>query len=300
MGQSTTVTYEPGLEIGLPVEEDSVESDELFSFRSKDLPEPDKKYRPSEQQLIQEGKLGGSELSARMNKAIFGTFDGQPACLILIRVDFCPKGGMRSWFRFRSATVQADFSDIDKNDDQEESDDSDDEERSGPLVLKLYPELIRGHVQTAAHKYNIKGYVEPAAVGVGAAIGAERTFMSEGLHLVHGRMVSDQEGAKWSMTENEVSSSGIYEQPTFAVIVRHDLEKGFAMKLSVKAVTYGGRTVKGQKKPRIIFKKGKLPHDTILDIIDLEEMTEMRANLLGMEGPGGGRLATQIIDGVEG
>ena len=290
MEASKTVAYEPDLEIDLGLEVDSG-NEELFSFHSKDPIESDKKYRPSEQQLIQEGKLGESELSARIKKAIFGTFDGQDACLILIRVHFCPKGGGRGWFRFRSATIEANFTEIDAPDDEGSSDESDDDEDySGPIVLGLYPELIRGHIQTAAEKYNIKGYVEPAAVGAGAEIGAEKTFVSEGLHLVHGRMIGDpQTGVKWSMTENEVSSSGIYEQPTFAVIVRHDPVKGFAMRLSIKAKTYGSLSVKGQKRPRVAFTREKLPHTSVLETIDLEEETQMRANLLGKEGPGGGR-----------
>ena len=290
MDGPNTIAFNPDLDIALLLEEDPAENDELFSFRSKDLAEPDKRYRPSEQQLIQEGKLGESELSARIQKAMFGTFNGQSACLILIRVDFCPKGGGRGWFRFRKATVQADFSEIDQPDDEGESDDGDEEEdSSGPLVLRLYPELIRGHIQSAAQKYNIKGYVEPAAAGVGAAVGVEKTFVSEGLHLVQGRLIGDPErGAKWTMAENEVSSSGIYEQPTFAVIVRYEPDKGFAMRLSMRATTYGGLAVKGKKGPRITFVKGTLPDDNALEDMDLEGMTEMRSKLLGNEGPGGG------------
>ena len=299
MERSKILTYEPDLEIDLGLETDSSESDELFSFPTKDAVEPDRKYRPAEQQLIQEGKLGDSGFSARIKKAVFGTFNGQAACLILIRVNFRPKGGGRGWFRFRRATIEADFSDVDGLDDEGSSENSgDEEEYSGPIVLNLYPELIRGHIQTAAEKFGIKGYVEPAGVGVGAEIGAERTFLSEGLHLVQGDLMGDPEtGAKWTMTENEVSRSGIYEQPTFAVVVRHDPEKGFAMRLTVKATTYGTLPVKGQKKPRIIFTRGKLPHDNVLEAIDLEEQTQMRANLLGKEGPGGGRPANELVVG---
>ncbi len=59
----------------------------------------------------------------------------------------------------------------------------------------------------------------------------------------------------------------------FAVIVRYDPEKGFAMKLEVEAATYGGLAVRGKKRPRITFRKEKLPDSGILDGIDLEEMT---------------------------
>jgi len=141
MEHPDTVAYEPDLELSLA----PALNDELFSFRHKEN-EPDKKYRPSEQQLIQEGRLGDSELSARIKTALFGTFAGKPACLIHIQVDFCPKGGGRGWFRFRSATIEADFSDIAQVDETSDGD-SDDSDGGGvfrPLVLRLHPELIRG------------------------------------------------------------------------------------------------------------------------------------------------------------
>lgn len=298
MEHPDTVAYEPDLELSLALEP-AASNDELFSFRHKEN-EPDKKYRPSEQQLIQEGRLGDSELSARIKTALFGTFAGKPACLIHIQVDFCPKGGGRGWFRFRSATTEADFSDIAQVDETSDGD-SDDSDGGGvfrPLVLRLHPELIRGHIQTAAQKHGIKGYVDPAAVGVGVEVGVEKTFVREGLHLVHGRMVGDQTGAKWSMAENEVTSSGIYEQPAFAVVVRYKPEKGFAMRLKVEASTYGGLAVRGKRRPRIIFRRGKLTDSGVLDGVDLEEMTGMRSKLLGKEGPGGGTAGIETSDGL--
>ncbi|KAL8811825.1 MAG: hypothetical protein Q9223_003298 [Gallowayella weberi] len=119
MAYIDSVAYEPDLDISLPLEEDPTVEGELFSFRRKENEEPDKKYRPSEQQLLQEGKLGGSELIARIKKATSGMFNGQPACLVLIRVDLCPKRGGRGWFRFRNATIEIDFSDIDRASDPE-------------------------------------------------------------------------------------------------------------------------------------------------------------------------------------
>lgn len=290
MDSLLSIDYKPDLDLNLGLDVESAESDELFDFRPKVKAHPDRDYRASEQQLIQEGKLGDSEFSARIKRVTHGTFKAKPACLILFRVDFCPKGGGRGWFRFRNATVQVEFSDVVQTSDGQTSFQSDDDEPLGPLVLKFYPELIRGHVQTAAQRYNIEGYVEPAAAGLGVRIGAQKTFANEGLHLVHGRLFGDPEtGVKWTVTENTVTSSGIYEQPTFALIVETDLEKRFAMKLTVRATTYAGRVIKGQRKPRVIFTGGSLSDNEILDEIDLEERTQMRVSLLGSEGPGAGR-----------
>ena len=170
------------------------------------------------------------------------------------------------------------------------SDDEDDENYSGPLVVKYYPELIRGHIQHAAQTHGIKLYVEPAAVGAGVELGGSKTFVNEGQHLVHGRLIGSPEtGVKWNIHENTATKSGIYEQPSFAVIVRYDVEKCFAMKSEMKATTLGGLAVKGKKSPRIAFRKkaGTSCSDAVhLEDIDLEEETQMRVALLGDQGPG--------------
>ena len=136
--------------------------------------------------------------------------------------------------------------------------------------------------------HGIKLFAEPAAVGVGAEIGGSKTFAREGKHIIHGRLMGAQRIVKWTINENEATKSGVYEQPSFAVIVRHSIERGFAMKLSMKATTYGGLSVKGKKGSRTIFMKPDKQMDSDLERADLEELTKMRAELLAKEGPGGG------------
>ena len=155
-------------------------------------------------------------------------------------------------------------------------------------MLRFYPELIRGQIQHSMHTYGMKIFAEPAAVGVGAEIGGSKTFVREGKHVIHGRLVKAQRIVRWTINENEATKSGIYEQPSFAVIVRYSAERGFAMKLGMKATTYGGLPVKGKKDSRIIFKKPDKQMDSDLEREDLEELTNMRAELLAKEGPGGG------------
>ncbi|KAL8912476.1 MAG: hypothetical protein Q9172_007495 [Xanthocarpia lactea] len=152
-------------EIVFDLEEDLNRKDQLFSFR-KEQPTPTKDYHAREQQFLQEGKLGKSEFSARLRKAIFGTYDHQPACLIAFRVDF--ETTKKGWFRFRNAAIEAEFEETgnndssgddedDKNDEDEEDDDDD-----SLLVRKIYPELIRGHLQSAAQTYGL-GFEVPIA-----------------------------------------------------------------------------------------------------------------------------------------
>ena len=297
-----------------PLEEDLNRKDQLFSFRKEKEPiVTDKAHKPGEQQLLQEGKLGDTEFSARLQKVVFGSFEGQPACLLVVQVDFVPKKN-RGFFRFRNAIVEVEFEDVDHGADESMEDDDDDEEDyHGPVVCKFDPGLIRGHLQTAAESYNIQFQVPLAPVS-GAAISMGRSVTSprEGLHLVHGRLMGDPPTrVKWIINENEMSKSGIYEQPIFATVLRHGPGRPFTMAVNIKATTYGGRAVKGKKGSRITFKppkegfngrggsiqvgskswaptKGAKSSRDDLSSIDLQNETRMLEKLLNQQAPGGG------------
>ncbi|KAL8975238.1 MAG: hypothetical protein Q9197_000541 [Variospora fuerteventurae] len=310
------------------VEEDLNRKDQLFSFRKDELPTT-KNYHAKEQQLLQEGKLGSSEFSARLRKVVFGEYQDESACLILFRVDFAT--AKKGWFRFRNATVEAEFEHVappaadDADKDSDDDDDDDDDEYNGPLIRKFYPELVRGHISSAAETYGL-GFEVPLSPMGGAAISAGYNITSprEGLHLVHGRLMGNPETrVKWTMNENEVSKGGIYEQPMFAVVVRHVREQPFAMRLKIKATTYGGLPVTGNGGSRILFKATSKGHQATekktakpttrltagsfkvgsqkwtsssaepeapedLAAVDLESLTKMKADLLSEQGPGGG------------
>ncbi|KAL8785776.1 MAG: hypothetical protein Q9213_003154 [Squamulea squamosa] len=317
-------------EIIFTLEEDPNRKDQLFSFR-KEQPTPTQNYHAKEQQLLQEGKLGNSEFSARLRKVIFGIFDDQPACLIAFRIDF--ETTKKGWFRFRNATIELEFEDIGDNDcDGEDEDDEDDNEYVGLLVRKIYPELIRGHIQSAAQTYEL-GFEVPVAPVGGAGISAtfDVTSPREGLHLIQGRLMGSPETrVKWVMNENEVNKGGIYEQPIFAIVVRYTQDLPFTMALKIKATTYGGLPVTGKGGSRIRFNpikaiqpsptkqmkstsrltggsfevgnrewisSGGRPEAPIdLDTVDLEDLTRMKIVLLSKQGPGAGPSIFPTVD----
>lgn len=331
-----------GPSLSFTLVEDLNRKDQLsYSFR-KPPPPTTKKYRPSEQQLLQEGKLGKSEIAARLQQVTFGTFEGQTACLVVVRVDFAPKKG--GWFRFRDAIVEVAFEeegggkedeDKDEDDDDDEDEDDDDE---GVLVLKWDPELIRGHIQTAAQKHGITIAANvPAPVSVGGLTGTwSVSAPREGQHLIHGRLVgSPERGVKWTINENEISKSGVHQQPIFAVIVRYREEQGFVMKLEMRATTYGGIPVMGKGGSKIKFTKGKKQQERgkgrkeeekmpglvggsiaaggrtwtaendsetsnpRLEEKDLESLTGMKVKLLAEQGPGGGKGIAHAMEVTE-
>lgn len=155
-------------------------------------------------------------------------------------------------------------------------------------MRKVHPENLRGHIQHSVHTIGAKLYLEPAAIGLGAEIGGSKTFLREGKHLMRGYIQKSDRVAKWTIDENEATKSGIYEQPSFAVVVTYNVEKGFAMKLDMKGTTFGGLSVKGKKGSRTIFNTPDKRMDTDLGNVELEDVTKMEAALLAREGPGGG------------
>ncbi|KAK3172461.1 hypothetical protein OEA41_005783 [Lepraria neglecta] len=315
------------------LEEDPHLNSQLSHFGREKSPAKDVKYRPSEQQLLKEGKLGSSEFTARLQQASFGTFKGETACLVVIKVDFAAKN--KGWFRFRRATIEMEVEEPSlssaKNDEVDEevsSDDSDEAEYTGPLIRTFYPDLIRGHIQTAAETYNISFELpipSPAPSG-GLSAGWTVTSPRESHHLVHGFLVGSPETrVKWNMNENEISKGGLYEQPVFAIVVRYREEKGFVLGLRMRATTYGGLGVVGKGGARIKFMKtckgggdgegrmGGLTGGSVtvggktwngnadsksgsisLQEVDLELLTRMRSTLLGEQGPGGGQFDSSL------
>lgn len=262
------VEKDDGPSFTFPLVEDLNRKDQLFGFHKKtDSPTPSPiNYRASEKQLLQEGKLGSSEFSARLQKVIFGTHDGKPACLIAFQVNFAPKN--RGWFRFRDAIIQAeteepeDPNSVDIEDDDDDDDDEycetaqEDEPSKGPLVIRFHPSLVRGPIQTAAETYGIalEAPIAPPGMGVNISGGWSFTAPRISSDLIQGRLTGTPErGVKWTMKENEVSKSGIYEQPSFAMIVRFEETRGFILTLNMKATTYGGLAVTGKSGPRIKF-----------------------------------------------
>ena len=300
--------------LSFALEEDPHLNAQLSIFNREPTPVKDVNYRPREQQLLQEGKLASGEFTARLQQARFGTYKGEPSCLVIIKVDFAAKNS--GWARFRRATIEMIVEEPEDSDDEDDDDDDD----AGLLIRTFYPELIRGHIQTAAETYGITFEVgSPPPVPVGISAGWSITSPREGHHLVHGRLGRPETRVSWDMHENEVSKDGLYEQPIFAIIVSYRENRGFVLGMKMNATTYPGLAVRGKGGARIRFAKtskgvGKvaskmkglsggsvtvggqtwsstaeaLADPENLQDIDLEGETKMRLNLLAKQGPGGG------------
>jgi hypothetical protein len=267
------------------LEEDGNRKEQLGFWNEKiDSRKKPALHRENEQQLLEDGKLGRSEFSARLQRVTFGTFESRPACRIVFLVDFCPSS--QSWFRFRDATVEAEF--------QEEGraiDTSADVERDydGPLVLEFHPGLIHGHTRSIAETFNFTISAGlPAPMGNTSLSAAwSTTKPKESAYLIHGRLRGDPATrVEWKINENEITKSGIYEQPKFAIIVQNQDQAQFSMTLRIRATTLGGFPVIGKGGSRIIF----TPKQRLQ--VDENIQPTLHAEETGVSGLIGGSIST--------
>ena len=130
-------TFDPdaGLCLVYKLDEDETRKEQLgFWNENTDSRKKPAFHKENEQQLFEDGKLGRSEFSALLQSITFGTLRASLRVALYFLVDFCPSS--QNWFRFRNATVEAEF-----REERGAIDTAVDIERDydGPLVLEISP-----------------------------------------------------------------------------------------------------------------------------------------------------------------
>ena len=232
------------------LEPDDGPQEQLFSFRRASPPPAPKAYDPNRQQRLTEGELGESRFDARLRQVTFGTYRSHPACLLVLNVNFQPSN-MKRWFRFRDATVDIEFDD----DDEVAAEEAGKDNYQVPFVVKFYPEVIYGKVQTAMEQYGFEFSVPlpPPISGGGPSVSYSLARPREGAHLINGSMWGDPERrVMWKVSENETDKKGISPLCRLAVVVRLAGHRKFKM-VANKATTIAGVAMVGKGAAPISF-----------------------------------------------
>ncbi|KAI4133082.1 MAG: hypothetical protein LQ347_002300 [Umbilicaria vellea] len=221
------------------------------SSRQNKVPPPPIAYNENKNQILSEGQLLSSKFIARLKRVLWGYYErpSNPACLLVLEVNFKPKNG--GFFRYRDATVEVQF-DGGEGDRREDLDEQDD--YSGPYVVKIYPELITGKVKTAMEDYGFTLEVNAAPLPLSA--GGKYSFSApkEGRSLVHGTTEGYLErSVEWKIRENNITGSGIEPQYTLAAIIAIPKRHVFNMVVRIKATTFANVPVKGRETSPIYF-----------------------------------------------
>lgn len=255
----------PLLAYKLQVEDD--EREQLSSLRKAPTPIT---YDSARQQCLAEGELGQSGFNARLKKVTFGTYLTQPACLIFITVNFQPSSP-QGFRRFRKAVVELQFDD-DDDDEVLKVAKVDSKRYRGPLVAKVYPEVIVGRVTTAMEEYGFQLAAPlPAGLSGGPSIGYSLSSPREGARLINGSPRGDPERrAVWTIHENSVAKDGIY--PLCNIATYEEL-RNFKLAVSIKATTFAGISIVGKGPSSILFIPGsefnRLPTTTSQSMTNL-------------------------------
>ncbi|KAI9771103.1 MAG: hypothetical protein M1840_002454 [Geoglossum simile] len=240
-----------GLSFSIPLEVDVDVQRQLFRPFSKrsDSPQSRKplEYNPDTDPdpVLTEGSLNNAHFNARLVQVTFAAYDGKPACLFVVEVNFlvCLSGIS---YRFQDATVEVELGDGETPPAADQT----------PRVIKLAPKL-KIYEQISGTHTEVKGVGTSGGIMSGVmSFGAMPTAyygVREEAPRSGGRKIQGypQGGSRvlWAITEDPISKSGIPEICKLAVVARYTKNRRFTVSVQVAARARGGLAVKGNMTP---------------------------------------------------
>jgi hypothetical protein len=205
----------------------SVESD--FELAEETLSLGPQRPAPPDRSTIVQSEAGNASFRAELERVQYGTYKGQPACLLTFTFLFYFNGQSR--LRFQSAKITIRFRrERSATASRQVVDDDDDD---GPHILQLAPFRVYGELKNRTEQRTLKvaapvGFQTPVAgfhadvvPSIEKSVTEERTFR---LSIQGGRrstMDTDNDDlAFWHMNENAVQRDGILPRLQTAIVLR--------------------------------------------------------------------------------
>jgi hypothetical protein len=191
--------------------------------------------------LITRDAVRDTSFSATLNRVHYGTYKGEPACLVSI--DFSFRFRPRVPSRYSYASIKVTFKRaMDILDHKTRSDDSSDD----PRVVNMAPKEVYGIVKTVDDK-KIRDITMPLmfrtpiglSTGVEGHMGTERTEQQENRMEIHGNLYYDDDhdeayGVTWELYENSAQRDGIFRNIRAAIVLCNPPEQPMWMSVTVK------------------------------------------------------------------
>jgi hypothetical protein len=230
-----------------------------------------------EHDASKDGKMAGKKIHSATISSVsrvidWGTFEGQPACLLGIDLyfnstaDHSLKRGSYELELVETETISA----------------------SSTYMPHFRPETFQGKLASKEVNQNLTASPNVSAGGVQISIGSasrttsytkERAFKMIGSPMVDDREEEDEplcKGVEWKIQENSIQKTGVKEHLRVAVLIRHE-KKPFVIESRAE-----GKTGSWGEKPQYLLSKKKAepslrifypPRDTskVLELRDLEE-----------------------------
>jgi hypothetical protein len=192
--------------------------------------------------LIGRDAVGKTSFNAVLDRVQYGTYDGQPACLIVAEFSFRFKGKTMS--RYSYASIEVKFTRaVDVKDHKDASNDPADD----PKVVNLAPKEVYGIVKSVEEKRfrDVKipaMFQSPLGFSTGAEghIGSEEIQHQEHRMEIHGDLYYDDEhieaacGATWDLSENSAQRDGIFRNFRATMVLHNPPGQAIWMHLTVR------------------------------------------------------------------
>jgi hypothetical protein len=192
--------------------------------------------------LATQDHIGHTAFGAILKRVQYGTYEGDPACLISLEFSFRFKS--KSHSRYCYAEIGVEF---EKATDVQKPRVRSMDPALDPRVINLAPKEVYGIVKTVDEKkyWDVSiplKFESPVGVsaGITGTLGAERNMTEENRMEIHGNLAQDDdhdEGANavtWDLTENSSNKDGIFRSFRAAIVVQCRFKEAFWMRVSVK------------------------------------------------------------------
>ena len=192
--------------------------------------------------LITQDRVGSTSFSAVLNRVQYGSYHGEPTCLIV--VDFTFRFIPKVPSRYSYAYIQTCFRRaVDaQNHKIHPKDPSDD-----PRVINFAPKAVYGVIKTIENR-RIKDvtvpvtFETPLGLSTGAKVdaGMKHTEHEDNRMEIHGQLYQDDDhidgahGVSWDLTENEAQADGILRNFRVAILIQNPPDKPMWMDIVVK------------------------------------------------------------------
>ncbi|KAI3320727.1 hypothetical protein HD806DRAFT_505978 [Xylariaceae sp. AK1471] len=213
---------------------DEIEIDTLLGIRNES-----RVNRP----LATQEHIGKTSYSAYVNHIQYGTFSGRPACLL--GLDFSFRFPSLSAGRFSSAEIEVTFEKaLNTSKPSLRSTDA----SLDPIVANFAPKHMIGQVKERESSRALELEIPVTfgvpfgSVGLTASWSKTTSFTEEGRLEILGNLAQDDEhdeganSVQWDLNENKVSKEGIIRSFRGVVLLYHQPQEAFWMRVSVKPV----------------------------------------------------------------
>ena len=192
--------------------------------------------------LITQEQVGHTSFSAILHRVYYGSYHGERACLI--SVDFSFRFRSKTSSRYQYAAIDLQFEKaMDVNNHKIRCKDP----LLDPKVANFAPKQVYGMVSVIDQKKHWEVSIPVTfetpiglSAGVTGTAGSESNSHEDNRMEIHGNLYQDDEhdeganGVTWDLQENKVQGDGIFRNFRGTIVVLHEPDQPFWMRVSVK------------------------------------------------------------------